>query len=630
MVGLSLLLGFWRLDLNRTGNLFYAAAARSMNASLHNFLYASYDPGGWVTVDKPPLALWVEAASVHLFGMSSWALLGPSVVATGLATWLLVRVVQRSWGRLAGLVAGLAWATTPVVVALSRSNNPDAILALCLVAAAACTLRAIEHDRIGWLLAASALVGAGFLTKLLAALLVVPALWTAYLVCADSPWRRRVGHLVLAAVAIVVVSGAWVVAVDHAPLGQRPWVGGSGDGRAVDLVFGYNGLGRITGSKATPQQQASLAARQRSTVTVRDATTGEVRTITRIDRYGGPPGPFRLFDLALGDQVMWLAPIAAAGAVAGIAAIVRRRCSPAQAGAVVLFTVWTATTYAVFASASGTFHNYYVSLMAPGLAGLAGIGAALARRAGRVGSAATAAVVGATGAFHLALMARIPAITWLRPVVAGAFAVSAGGLVVAACRAPRRPVAPGALASVALVAVLAPLAWSIGGVTHRASPSVPGARPASVLDGGLPSSASAVRNPAPPGISLGDPLVRWLRSQRRTERWIVAVPSSGQADQAIIAGDPVMAMNGYSGTDPILTPTRLAGLLRAGDLRFVLTGSSSTATKRISVVIRRACAVVAPERWGATTRRANVAAGIGIYDCRGAASAITRSSATTS
>ncbi len=42
-------------------NEFYAASVKSMTLSLKNFFFVSLDPGGWVTVDKPPVSLWLQA-----------------------------------------------------------------------------------------------------------------------------------------------------------------------------------------------------------------------------------------------------------------------------------------------------------------------------------------------------------------------------------------------------------------------------------------------------------------------------------------------------------------------------------------------------------------------------------------
>ena len=185
----ALALNLWNLSVNGYGNTYYAAAVRSMSESWHNFFYASVDPGGWITVDKPPLALWVQAFSIRLFGYSSWSMFVPGALAGAAAVALVMWMVRRTWGRAPGLIAGLVLATTPVAVAVARSNNPDGMLLLLVTAAAAALLHAVESGRLAWLLGAAGLVAAAFLTKLLAALIVLPALWLAYLLFARRPWR---------------------------------------------------------------------------------------------------------------------------------------------------------------------------------------------------------------------------------------------------------------------------------------------------------------------------------------------------------------------------------------------------------------------------------------------------------
>ena len=168
-----------------------------MLQSWHNFFFVSFDPGGLVSVDKPPLALWLEAASAKLFGYSGWAILLPEALAGIAAVWLLYLLVARCIGRVAGLVAALALAVSPVSVAVNRDNNPDALLALLLVAAAYVGARAIESGRLRTLLLAAVLVGLAFNTKMLAAMVVVPGLALAYLrsracrgsaASSSSPW----------------------------------------------------------------------------------------------------------------------------------------------------------------------------------------------------------------------------------------------------------------------------------------------------------------------------------------------------------------------------------------------------------------------------------------------------------
>ncbi len=92
------------------------------------------------------------------------------------ATGLLYDLVRRRFGRLAGFIAGFALATTPIIVAVSRHNNPDELLVLCSVAALWFAMRAFETRRTRWLVLCGVAVGLGFETKMLVALMVVPGI----------------------------------------------------------------------------------------------------------------------------------------------------------------------------------------------------------------------------------------------------------------------------------------------------------------------------------------------------------------------------------------------------------------------------------------------------------------------
>ena len=174
LLTLAGVLNMWALGPNGWANSYYSAAVRSMSSSWHNFLFASLDPSGVMTVDKPPLALWVQALSVRLFGYHPLSMLVPQALM-GLASVVLTYdLVRRRFGRLGGAVAGLALAVTPITVAISRHNNPDALLVLCCVAALWCAVRALEGGRRRWLVLAGVCAGLGFETKMGVALVVVP------------------------------------------------------------------------------------------------------------------------------------------------------------------------------------------------------------------------------------------------------------------------------------------------------------------------------------------------------------------------------------------------------------------------------------------------------------------------
>ncbi|HEV7161729.1 MAG TPA: glycosyltransferase family 39 protein, partial [Solirubrobacteraceae bacterium] len=231
LLGLASALNLWALSRNGWANTYYSAAVRSMSSSWHNFLFASLDPSGVMTVDKPPLALWVQALSVRVFGYSSLSILVPQALMGVASVALLYDLVRRRFGRVGGFVAGLALALTPITVAVSRHNNPDALLVLCCVAALWCTVRALEDGRNRRLVAAGVLVGLGFETKMGVALAVVPGIAAAWLWTAPAGRGRlhALRQLLAGGVAMVLVGGAWPALVQLTPAADRPWVSGTSD-----------------------------------------------------------------------------------------------------------------------------------------------------------------------------------------------------------------------------------------------------------------------------------------------------------------------------------------------------------------------------------------------------------------
>lgn len=249
---LAAILYLWGLSQNGWANDYYAAAVRSMAGSWHDFLYGSFDAKGLMTVDKPPLALWVEALSAKLFGFDSLAILVPQALMGVASVGLLYDLTRRRWGRAAGTVAGLALALTPVVVAISRHNNPDALLVLCSVGALWCFVRALEGGATRWLVAAAVCVGLGFEAKMGAALMVVPGMALAWLWVAPRGRLVAVRQLAAAGAALVAVALAWPVLVWLTPAANRPWISGTSDNSIWSLIWEYNGLGRLEGQTGVP------------------------------------------------------------------------------------------------------------------------------------------------------------------------------------------------------------------------------------------------------------------------------------------------------------------------------------------------------------------------------------------
>src|SRR3954469_13069930 len=249
VLGLAAVLVLWNLTINGYSNEYYAAAARAGAESWKAWFFGALDPGSFITVDKPPLSLWLMGLSARVLGFSSFSLLLPQALCTIAAIGLLYATVRRVFGPAAGLVAALALGISPITVAMARVDMPDALLVLLMVAAAWFVVRAIETGRTKFLLWCGVTVGLAFMTKMLQGWMVVPALAAAYLLAGPPRLLARIRQLVLAGVAMVVVSAAWPVAVSLWPADSRPYIGGSTNGSVWDLIFGYNGFGRLTGSE---------------------------------------------------------------------------------------------------------------------------------------------------------------------------------------------------------------------------------------------------------------------------------------------------------------------------------------------------------------------------------------------
>ena len=284
----------WNLAASGYGNSFYAAAVEAGSKSWKAMFFGSLDTSNFITVDKPPAALWVMDLSARIFGFSTWSVIVPGVLEGVAAVALLYAAVRRVANPTAGLVAGAVLAATPVAALMFRFDNPDALLVLLLVGAAYCMTRAIEKAGTKWLLAVGALLGFAFLTKMMQAFTVVPAFGLAYLIVAPTSLRRRAVQLLAGLGALVVAGGWWVVIVLLVPAADRPFIDGSPDNSIWNLIFVYNGFGRLSGS----------------------GTGGGAN-------FSGTAGVFRLFNDAMGGQASWLLPAALVGFVAVL--VVRRR-----------------------------------------------------------------------------------------------------------------------------------------------------------------------------------------------------------------------------------------------------------------------------------------------------------------
>lgn len=347
-----------------SGNTFYNAAVYSGTKSWKAFFFGALDAGSFITVDKPPFALWVMGLSARVFGYGTWQLMLPMVALGTGSVALLYRMVKRDFGAVAATIAALALTLTPITVAISRDTNPDPVLVFLMLLGAAALMKAVRTGRLLPLVWSGVAIGFAFNTKMMQAYVVLPAFFLVYLWAAPLGLGRRIRNLAVGTVALVVSSAWWMVVVDLVPASSRPYIGGSTDNTVWDLVIGYNGFGRIFGASSSVGSQGNGAS------------------------FGGEAGLYRLFNSIMGGQISWLIPFAIVALIGGLVLRGRAPRTDAERAALLLWGGWFVLHYLTFALAEGTFHPYYVTAMAPGIAALAGIGGVMLHRAFRAGSAA--------------------------------------------------------------------------------------------------------------------------------------------------------------------------------------------------------------------------------------------------
>ncbi|MEA2623951.1 MAG: hypothetical protein QOH61_2861, partial [Chloroflexota bacterium] len=525
--------------------------------------------------------------SVRIFGLSSWSVLLPEALCGVATVIVLFAIVRRQFGTVAATIAAVVMAITPAAVLIFRYNNPDALLTLLLVLAAGAFLRGLENGRLRWVVIAAALVGFAFNTKYLQAYLVLPAFIVTHAICAPGSLRRRGAGLVAAALAVVVSSGWWVLAIELIPAANRPYIGGSTNNSALQLLLGYDGLGRIFGGPGPAGGGGPGGGG--------GAGAGG-------GGFGGAAGLLRMFNAQFGGQIAWLLPFSAVGLVTGLAMRWRAaRTDPARA-AYLMWGLWLAVHVVVFSLMSGIIHSYYAVAMAPAIGALVGAGTVdlwRLRARWRLGGLPLAAAIAVSAVVAWQLLLRTPAFMpglALAVLVIGLLAAAAVAVPLLAAR--RIHLTAAAIGLVVLLTgpaayamdtmntaysggdpAAGPAAQETGFGARGSQDGLPGTRPGSAPgdgvrppSGGVPGGGFAGGGPA--GEGSADPaLVSYLLANQGGATWIVATSSShGAGSIELASGKPVMAMGGFMGSDPAPTLDQLKALVASGQLRFLLLG----------------------------------------------------------
>ncbi|NRI66252.1 phospholipid carrier-dependent glycosyltransferase [Rhodococcus sp. AD45-ID] len=547
LVGTAVLY-LWNLSASGYANTFYAAAAQAGSQDWKAWFFGSLDTSNFITVDKPPASLWVMGLSGRIFGFSSLSLLVPQALMGVGSVALVYAAVKRVATPTAGLIAGAVLAATPAAALMFKFDNPDALLVLLMTLAGYWVVRAVETS-VGrraamWIALTGIALGFAFLTKMLQGLMVLPAFGLAYLVAGQARLRARVLHLAIGVGAVILAAGWWVLAVWLWPADSRPYIGGSTNNSVMDLVLGYNGLGRIFGNSGGGGGGMSGGAAGSS--------------------FGGSTGLDRLFGSEMGIQISWLIPAALIALVLGLIARGRAPRTDLLRASMIVWGGWFLVTGLIFSYMSGTIHPYYTVALAPAIAGMIAAGgyALWLERSRWIGRLGLASMMLAAGIWSWVLLHRnsdwLPALEWI--VLAGT--VVGAALILLGARNRFRKLVIAGLVVGSLAGIGGSASYSIATAATAHGGSIPTAGPAGAVSiAPTPSAGTGANSSELTAMLIG-----------AGTRWSAATNGSQSAATYELASNTaVMATGGWS-SDPAPTLDQFISYVTNGDVHYYVAG----------------------------------------------------------
>lgn len=610
---LAAFLNIFNIWHDQYANAYYTSAVTSMLQNWHNFFFASFDPAGYVTVDKPPVAFWIQTIFAYIFGVHGWSVILPQALAGVGSVLLMYRLVKPTFGRTAARLASLVMACTPIAVAVSRTNNIDSLLVFTLLLATWMLFRGVRDQKLSWVLGAFAMIGVGFNMKMLQAYMVVPAFCLFYLLAFKSGWKKKLAVLAAATVIMVGVSLSWAVVVDSIPQENRPYIGSSQRNSVLELALGYNGISRLTGMNregmgpgAAPNQPQMRQDGNNMPNPPQIPQDGNNRPAGfgpdghgrpgPMPGDGGPPGqggrgmfgtgqagPLRLFQTELSGQASWLLPFVAFACVGLLAGIGRRTPLTDKQNETLFWLAWLLPAMAFFSTAA-FFHHYYLIMLAPPIAALAGAGwvELWNRYSNKEGWQMWLLPSGllATTAFELYVLQ-----PFQKQIGTGwSIGIGAAGVglsLILFFAAKKQKLSSMAAMAGLLVLLAAPLYWATTPLLYGGNSMLPQAGPVQHGGPNQPDGQSQQgfsqrqHMGGGPNSGINTKLLAYLTRNNTGETYLFATTDSHTAAPYIIAtGKAVMAMGGFSGSDPILTVDKLKKLVANKEVKYFLIPSS--------------------------------------------------------
>ncbi len=655
----SAFLNMYNIWNDDTVNPYYTAAVTSMLQSFHNFFYASFDAAGFITVDKPPVTYQIQTISALIFGMHGWSVILPQALAGVGSVLFMYLLIKPTFGKTAARIASFVMACTPIAVAVARTNNVDALLVFFLLFATWLLFKAIRKGKLIWLLAAFFVVGVGFNTKMLQAYMILPAFLLFYMMAANTTIKKKIISLVSALAVLAAVSLSWPLIVDNIPAGKRPYVGSSQTNSVLELAFGYNGIQRLTGQSSAGQggpdgnaskemsssggsSQMQKPPGQSSSSSSSSGDKSQTGSMTAPPSNGqmpsggqggppsggdggkggpgggksgtgtgskmqsgsgmfgtGTPGPLRLFQQELSDQISWLLPFAIFG-LAGlvIAGARERRRLSAEQKETIFWAAWL-VPIAGFFSVAEFFHHYYLIMLAPPIAALTGAGwVALVHlyreQTGWKTWLLPAAIFVTTG-FELFILRNY------NDQIGAGWSIGAGviGAVAAIAlfvfKQRQKPLSYYVSLAALLVLMGMPIYWASTPLLYGGNSSLP--------ETGPQLASASGKGMGMDNASVNTKLINYLEKHNAGADYLFATTDSNTAAPYIIkTKKAVMAIGGFSGSDPAITLTQFKKLVKEGKVKYFLTsGMGKGGNNDIVEWVEKNGKKVSSDKWQSST-----------------------------
>ncbi|MFD1471034.1 glycosyltransferase family 39 protein [Companilactobacillus mishanensis] len=603
----------WNIWESTEANNFYTAAIVSMTENFKNFWYASFDPAGYITVDKPPVALWFMAISAKIFGVHGWSVVLPSILFAIGSVYLIYALIKNRFGRVPARIAALIMTITPIAVADSRTNNMDATLIFFLLLSVWFVQKAVFKGQQRYLWIGFSLMGIAFNVKMLQAFMILPALYFYYWIATKISWKKKIAHLGIASVFLLVFTLIWPLSVDLTNPSNRPYEGGSEHNSALELAFGYNGtqrlLGQTTGtggafpgmgnSSKKSSSSKGMTQPSGSSSSKKSSSTGNTPPAMPNGSEGGAPGgpggsskknggggmagggfntgnkgPFRLFGQALGPQISWLLIVAILGFFSSFfyyrgSKMKRWYGLNPQRKELWLWAGWMVPVFGFF-SVAGFFHPYYTIMLAPAIATLGGVGLYTMFKQWRAKSGWSLMLpttILSTSLLQAWYMYQYyPVLSWILVGVGSLISILLYALPWVGKKLENKLTLP--IAGSILI-MLAPAWWSLTPTISGESSGMPTAGPDLLSNPG--SSGGGIGSG-----SVNSKLLSYLEKHQGSSKYLFATDDSSTAAPYIIkTGKAVMAMGGFNGTDQAITLAQFKKMVKSGEVKYYYSGGKT-------------------------------------------------------